>query len=96
MPWIKIINVQLKQDVLNPRYVGMTRSGYFLAEKGEKLMFSYDPQDVSADTLRVIEKIKAGEALPLRYGTRYQAWAKRFEFISEVDYFDDPGAKCYD
>ncbi len=96
MPWIKIINVQLKQDVLNPQYSSMTRSGYLLAEKGEKLMFSYDPQDVSADTLRVIEKIKAGEAFPVRYGTRYQAWAKRFEFISEVDYFDDPGAKCYD
>lgn len=95
MPWIKIINVQLKQDVLNPQYSSMTRGSYLLAEKGEKLMFSYDPEDVSADTLRVIEKIKAGEAFPVGYGTRYQAWAKRFEFISEVDYFDDPGAKCY-
>ena len=96
MPWIKIIKVQLKQDVINPRYNSMTRGRYLLAEKGEKLMFSYDPKDVSADTLRVIEKIKAGESFPVGYGTRYQAWAKKFTFISEVDYFDDPGAKCYD
>lgn len=96
MPWLKIINVRLKQDVLNPQYSSMTRGRYFLAEKGEKLMFSYDPDDVSVDTLRVIEKVKSGEAFPVGYGTRYQAWAKRFEFISEVDYYDDPGAKCYD
>lgn len=96
MPRIKIIKVQLKQDVINPRYTSLTRGRYLLAEKGEELMFSYDPKDVSADTLRVIEKIKAGESFPVGYGTRYQAWAKKFTFISEVDYFDDPGAKCYD
>lgn len=96
MPWIKIISVQLKQDVLNPQYSSMVRSRYLLAEKGEKMMFSYDPKDVSADTLRVIEKIKAGESFPVGYGTRYQAWAKKFEYLGEVDYFDDPGAKCYD
>ena len=96
MPWIKIIKVQLKQDVINPRYNSMTRGRYLLAEKGEKLTFSYDPQDVSADTLRVIEKIKTGESFPVGYGTRHQAWAKRFALINEVDYFDDPGAKCCD
>ena len=48
MPWIKIIKVQLKQDVINPQYSSMTRGRYLLAETGE------------------------------------------------VDYFDDPGAKCYD
>ena len=96
MPWIKIIKVQLKQDVINPQYSSMTRGRFLLAEKGEQMMLSYDPKDVSADTLRVIEKIKAGESFPVGYGTRYQAWAKKFTFISEVDYFDDPGAKCYD
>ena len=96
MPWIKIIKVQLKQDVISPQYSSMTRGRYLLAEKGEQMTFSYDPKDVSAGTLRVIEKIKAGESFPVGYGTRYQAWAKKFAFISEVDYFDDPGAKCYD
>lgn len=49
MPWIKIITVQLKQDVLNPQYSSMTRGSYLLAENGETLMFSYDPKDVSAE-----------------------------------------------
>lgn len=89
----KIIQVELLQNVMNPRGhldgFSFSKESYNLMTKGEYAEFMYDSSNITAKEQRLIDNIKAGKSFPIALGTKRECFATKFMIVFHGDYQDD-------